>query len=380
MPQRIGTYYYFLPTYNQGRKVIWDGIDRDGMKFLDHFPEEIIQSKNNTEMKILTKFGSLFQIIGTDNYDAIRGTNPIGCVFSEYPWQNPVVWEIVRPILRENKGWAIFLYTPQGHNHGYQLLEMAKRNKDKWFSQVLTVDDTKVITREEINQERVEGMPENLLQQEYYCSFEAAAVGAYYGDQMRQARNDKRITKVPYQQEAEVHTWWDLGIGDATAIGFFQQIGLEWHLIDYYEASGEGLAHYAQVLKDKKYNYGNHYAPHDIDVRELGSGKSRLEIAKTLGIEFQIVPKLSIDDGINAARIRFNTLWIDEEKCQRFTDAISLYRKEYNEKMGEYKPRPLHDWTSHAADMLRYWAVTKFEKEEPLIPFRPSTPYGGRKH
>jgi hypothetical protein len=195
------------------------------------------------------------------------------------------------------------------------------------------------------------------------CSFDAAIQGAYYAKELDKARQENRIKHVPFDPLLKVHTWWDLGVGDSTCIGFFQTYGNEWRMIDYYEASGEGLQHYINVLKQKEYNYGTHYAPHDIRVRELGSGKSRLEIAGELGLEFQIAPNMAIDDGINAVRMRFNTLWIDEEKCKRFLEAISQYRKEWNDKMGEYKPHPLHDWTSHAADMLRYWAVTNFEPD-----------------
>lgn len=185
--------------------------------------------------------------------------------------------------------------------------------------------------------------------------------GAYYTKQLQDARKNGRISVVPWEPQLPVHTWWDLGVGDSTCIGFFQVAGYQWRLIDYYEASGEGLAHYASILRSKEYVYGEHWAPHDIEVRELGTGKSRKEMAATLGITFQVVPNLPIDDGINALRTKFPALWIDEKKCARFIDCLQNYRKEYNEKLGEFKQHPLHDWTSHAADMARYWAVTKFQ-------------------
>lgn len=191
--------------------------------------------------------------------------------------------------------------------------------------------------------------------------------GSYYKAQIQQAYKDKRIGNVPVNLALPVHTWWDLGVGDSTAIGFFQNIGNEWHLVDYYEATGEGLAHYIAVLQNKGYVYGDHYAPFDIQVKELGSGKSRLEMAQSLGLWFKIAPKLSIDDGINAARMRFNTLWIDENKCSRFLECIKNYQKEWNDKMGEFKSSPLHDWSSHAADMLRYWAVTDYRPQDDML-------------
>ncbi len=182
--------------------------------------------------------------------------------------------------------------------------------------------------------------------------------GAYYTKQLQQARNENRITNVPYEPALPVHTWWDLGVGDSTAIGFFQFAGQEARMIDYLEATGEGLNFYINELRLKGYTYGEHYAPHDIAVREFSSGKSRLETAKTLGINFNIVPNIPIDDGINAARMRFRGLWIDKVKCEAFLNVISQYQKEWNEKMGDYKIHPLHDWTSHGADMFRYFAVT----------------------
>jgi hypothetical protein len=169
--KRVGTYFYFFPTYAQGKKILWDGTDKDGFRFLDHFPKEIIKNKNETELRIEFKNGSAFQIIGTDKIDSIVGTNPIGCVFSEYSLQDPKAWDLMRPILRENGGWAIFNFTPRGVNHGFKILQVAKDNPDTWFHQVLTVDDTHAVSQEDIDAERREGMPEELIQQEFYCKF-----------------------------------------------------------------------------------------------------------------------------------------------------------------------------------------------------------------
>lgn len=183
--------------------------------------------------------------------------------------------------------------------------------------------------------------------------------GAYYTKQLQAARDEGRIGNVPYEPMLPVYTWWDLGVGDSTAIGFFQFAGMECRMIDYFEASGEGLNFYINELHNKGYTYAQHFAPHDIAVREFSTGKSRKEIAAMLGIDFEVVPNLPIEDGINAVRLRLRGLWIDKEKCATFINAISQYQKEWNDKMGDYKAHPLHDWTSHAADMLRYWAVSK---------------------
>ena len=184
---RVGLYAYFFPTYKQGRKVLWNGIDKDGFPFMGHIPEEIRENTNDTEMRIILINGSIFQIFGTDDYNSFMGANPIGCVFSEYALQVPGAWDYIRPILRENGGWAVFQSTPRGRNHMFKLVEMAKHNK-KWFFQALTVDDTKlpngkpVITPEMIQEERAEGMSEALIQQEYYLSFDAALDACFFGD------------------------------------------------------------------------------------------------------------------------------------------------------------------------------------------------------
>lgn len=357
MFERIGTYYYFLPTYAQAKKIIWDGIDGAGVKFLDHFPVEVVRKNNATDMKVELVNGSVFQLIGTDKIDSIMGTNPVGCVFSEYSLQNPKAWDLIRPILRENGGWAVFNYTPRGKNHGYDLYLMAKDNPE-WFCQVLTIKDTvSVISEADIEKERAEGMDEDLIQQEYYCSFTAAVTGAYYAKQIQQAEDDTRITTVPYDTKIAVDTWWDLGIGDSTVIWFTQTVGKEIHVIDYYENNGEGLPHYAKYLQSLPYVYGRHNAPHDIEARELGTGKSRLEVAKTLGIAFKVVPNLSVDDGIEAVRGILNRCWFDKAKCKTGLHALREYHKEYDEKKKVFKSYPCHDWSSHAADAIRYFAV-----------------------
>lgn len=354
---RVGTYYYFFPTYSQGKKILWNGMDRDGFKFTNHIPQEIRKRTDNTEMIIELKNDSIFQVIGTDKIDSIIGTNPIGCVFSEYSLQDPRAWEFIRPILVENGGWAVFLYTPRGKNHGYDLFKMAENNKE-WFCQLLTIDDTKVVSEEMIQSERDSGADEDLIQQEYYCSFLAAIQGSYYSKQLRKAEEENRIANVPYEPNIKVSTYWDLGVGDATAIWFVQQAGKEVRIIDYYETSGEGLPYYVKILQDRGYIYGNHYAPHDIEVRELGSGVSRLETARSLGINFQVVKNISIDDGINAVRMIFNKCWFDKTKCKQGLNCLESYHKEYDEKRKEYKNIPYHDWSSHSADAFRYMAVS----------------------
>lgn len=360
MLERVGSYYYFFPTYAQGKKILWDGADRNGFKFLDHFPKELLDGKpNDSELKVKLKNGSLFQIIGTDNYDSIVGTNPVGCVFSEYSLQNPNAWDFIRPILAENGGWAVFNFTPRGKNHGYDIYNQAQTNG--WFVQLLTADDTGVIPKEVLEQERKEIIEKNgddaLFQQEYYCSFVASIQGAYYWKQVAEAEAEGRFADVPYDSMLPVHTVWDLGIRDSMAIGFYQRKGYELRKIDYIEVTGEGLPQVIKRLRERPYVYGKHFAPHDIQVRELGTGTSRIDTAKSLGIDFELVPKLPVQDGIEQGRRWFKALRADKTNCKQWIRAIPQYTKEYDEEKHIFKDKPLHDWTSHAADEWRYAAI-----------------------
>jgi phage terminase large subunit len=365
--RKIGVYYYLFPTYSQGRKILWDGIDRDGFKFMDHIPKQlIIGVPNSSEMKIRLLNGSMIQIVGVDNIDRIVGTNPIGCVFSEYSLQDPKGWEFIRPILAENGGWAVFTYTPRGSNWGKDLYDMAVRNKN-WFCQKLTCIDTGVPTQEDIELERDSGMSDDMIEQEFYTSFTKGIEGSYYAKYINKAREDGRISSVPLDPQQRVYTSWDIGYGDSTAIIFFQLTGNEIHIFDYYEAHGEGLPHYAWVLNEKGYVYADHYAPHDIDSHSFSSGLSAKEVGRDLGIRFVTLPtlKLKLEDGIEAVRGLFPRFWIDERKCADLIKAIENYRKEYDERLGTYKSKPLHDRWSHAADSLRYLSLAIKTRSEP---------------
>jgi hypothetical protein len=260
------------------------------------------------------------------------------------------------------------------HNHAWELLQVAKADPANWYWEIKTVDDTHAITPEVLAREKVEMLKQTgndaLYEQEYFCSFEAPVQGAYYGTQLMDAEKTNRITNVPYEPYVPVNTYWDLGVGDTTAIWFMQEVGVEKRMIDYYETNGEGLDHYAKVLQEKGYVYGEHYAPHDIEVRELSSGRSRREIAQNLGINFKIAPKLSIEDGINASRVIIPTCWFDKVKCERGLNALKSYHKEWDEENKCYKNHPEHDWSSNGSDAFRYFAVS-YRKVEPWEPNDP---------
>ena len=377
--ERVGMYWHLLPTYKQGRAIVWNGFTRTGRRFIDHFPKEVVEDKNSTEMRIKFINGSMYQVVGTDNVDNLVGTNPVGCIFSEYSLQDPAAWDYIRPILAENGGWALFIYTARGKNHGYKMLNMARGNP-KWFHEVLVAGDngtrredgTPVISDAMIEDERQSGMSEEMIQQEFYCSFEAPLVGAYYGKQMADADKQRRIMRVPHDPLLPVHTAWDLGMDDSTSIWFLQEYGLEVRVIDYYEMSGEGLAHYAKVLRGQvengehraEYLYGRHYGPHDIEVRELGTGRSRFEVAKDLGIRFTVVQKHEVEDGIEAVRNLIPLMYFDEERADRGIQALRTYRKDFDEKNKIFRPVPVHDWSSHAADAIRIYAMGRRRRDK----------------
>lgn len=361
---RVGTYYYLFPTFKQARKVLWDGMDRDGFKFIDHFPKPYVVAKNEAELKLTLRNGSIFQLIGTDNFDAVMGTNPIGCVFSEYALQDPRAWDYIRPILRENGGWAIFDYTPRGKNHGYALYEMATKLMESgdpdWFSQRLTVDDTGVISKEQIEAERREGMSDDMIQQEYYCSFEGVQQGSIFGKQMEGAEKEGRICSVPWQPEFPVSTWWDIGTGDPTAIWFTQDVGREVHVIDYYENSGVGVGvdHYVKHLQTLPYVWGTHNGPHDLEAHSFAAnGKSAKEVAAALGVTFKVVDNIDKHDGINAARAFIQRCWFDKTKTERGRLALVSYHYTWDEKRVMFTTEPYHDWSSNGSDAWRYLAV-----------------------
>lgn len=365
--RRRGNYLYLFPTYTQAKKALWNVIDAAGFRTLEHCPRAwLAKDPNESEMLLTLRNGSTIQLAGADTYDRLVGANPVGVVFSEYSLTNPRAWDYLRPILAENGGWAVFNGTPRGENHFAEMYEMAEDNP-AWFVSRQTVDDTGVAV--DLDAERAAGMSEDLIRQEFYCDFQAANEGAYYGRLIVQAREQGRIARVPYQPALPVHTAWDLGVGDATAIWFFQMAGAERHYIDYYEASGEGLPHYAKVLQDRGYVYGQHYAPHDAAARELGTGKSRVEIAQALGLRFVVVPAQRLEDQIEAVRAVLPVCWFDAERCRQGIAALRAYHKRYDEVRKAFSDRPAHDWSSHGAGGF----ATGVLGYRPVVRQRPAT-------
>lgn len=356
--RRVGTYWHMLPEHKQARKAVWERLGKDGTRLIDQvWPEPLRARIRNNEMILDLVNGSSWQVLGSDNYNANVGANPVGVVFSEWSLTDPNAWEYIRPILRENNGWAMFIYTPRGKNHGWELLEKARQNPDEWFHQVLTARDTGVISETDIEMDRRSGMSREFIDQEYYCSFEAPNTGSYYGRLLEEAAKDGRITRVPYDPSLAVHTWWDLGVNNHTSIWFSQSTNFEHRLIDHYEGSGEGLSHYAKVLAEKPYAYGGHHFPHDVQVKELGTGKSRVETLAELGITAKIVPNLPLEDGIEAVRGIIPICAFDAEKCAYGLKCLTSYHRKWDDKKRAFATHPDHDWSSDSSDSFRYFAV-----------------------
>lgn len=360
--KRRGSYFYILPYYAQARKIIWEGMDKEGFRNIDHFPAPLIEHKNNQEMVLELKNGSFVRFLGSDNIDAIVGTNPVGVIFSEFSLHKVQAWNYLRPILLENNGWAMFNGTPRGKNHLYNLLQAAHHDPN-WFVDVKTIEDTHVMTPAQVEEEIANGMPRALALQEFYCSFEAAMTGAYYGPQMEALEAQGRLDNVSYDPTLPVNTAWDLGISDQTTIWLFQQPGFtdpdnnRVNIIAAIMDNGQSLQHYVRLLKDTDYTLGYHLLPHDVMVRELSTGNTRLQTLRAVGLNNCIVvPKLSVEDGIAAVRNLLPRCNFNGKACGKGIEALKQYRAAWDETNAVYG-KPIHDWSSHFADAFRMLAV-----------------------
>lgn len=374
--ERVANYWHMLPLANQVRKAIWEAVNpKTGMRRIDEaFPKDLRESTRDNDMLIKFKCGSTWQALGSDNFQSAIGSNPAGIVYSEWAQANPSARGYLRPILTENNGWQAYITTPRGKNHAYNTFKGAQKDT-KSFAQLLTVADTNILMPEQLEEELQEYINtygddagRALYEQEYFCSFDAAILGAYYGAEFARVDKEKRITSVPYDEAIPVHTAWDLGFDDDTAIWFYQVVSGEIHVIDYYYASGKTIEHYAEILSNKPYKYGKHWLPHDARAKTLASGgKSIIEqLGKLVGIgSMRITYNLSVEDGIQAARVMFRRTWFDESNCEDGIEALRQYQREWDDDKKMFKDKPLHNWTSHAADAFRYLAVVwKHEAQE----------------
>jgi hypothetical protein len=356
---------YIAPYRGQAKEVAWNYLKRFSMPLWANEPSE-------SELRVTLLNGATIRLFGGDNPDAIRGGYFDDVVMDEFGDQREGLWaNVVRPMLADRNGSATFIGTPKGKNEFHRIHRQAQRNPE-WFSMLVPASKSGIIPQAELDSMLLE-MGTDRFMQEMECSFEAAIVGAFYAEELRRASEQGRIRPLPVERAVRVHTAWDLGLRDSTAIWFIQCVGPERRLIDYYETSGVGLDHYVEVLEEKKrsksnpdgYLYGTHYFPHDIAVRELTSGQSRKDTLEGLGVEVTVVPPHAVLDGVNAVRRMLDRAFIDPVKAERGLEGLRNYRREYDERLKDWKSNALHDWSSHGADALRMFAVAHDEPDLP---------------
>lgn len=379
--ERVGNYWHMLPKAAQARKAIWEAVNpATGKRRIDEaFPPWMRKTTLDRDMMIKFNNGSTWQVVGSDNYDMLVGSPPIGIVFSEWAIAKPAAWAMLRPILDQNGGWAIFITTPRGRNHAMKSLSLAKKYPGDWHGEIVTATESKVFTksqldkiRDELCEEYGEEDGESLFNQEYMCDFNAQLLGAYYAKVLSQAEREKRIRPfIAHDPDYPVQTAWDLGLSDDTAIWFFQVIAREVRILGYYANHGRLLSHYAEVLdtyqQTMKWDYyfdepgqAYHWVPWDARPKTLASkGKSLLEIAwADHGLRLRVAKNLSVQDGIQATRKMLQRAYISEQLCAKGLEAARNYQREWDEDRQMYKSTPLHNWASHGADALRIMGVS----------------------
>jgi phage terminase large subunit len=342
--------YYLAPTYSQAKKAAWD--------YAKHYAAPIPGVKiNETELRIDYPNEGRLQLLGGDNPDSLRGIYADTVVLDEFAFMDPTVWTtVIRPALSDRKGRATFISSVNGRNEFCKLYE-SHRDDPEWFTMNLRASQSGLIDADELAALKLEMSDEEYLQ-EYENDFSVATKGSYYGKLLQEADDDGRIGTVPYDTGRECVTAWDLGIGDSTAIWIAQVVGQQIRMVDYVEASGVGLDWYARDLRGKPYLYREHYLPHDAEAKELGTGLSRVETMRSLGIRpHRVVPNIAVDDGINAVRRLLPRMWFDAKRCEKGIEALRQYRRDWDEKTQAFRQRPRHDWASHGADSARYLAL-----------------------
>ena len=353
-PRPNARFFYVAPTRVQAKAVAWD--------YAKEFARKIPGVKfNETELRCDLPNGARLQLVGGEEPDRLRGIYADGIVCDEVSSMPERVFpEILRPALADRNTaecptYCIFIGTPAGHNAFYDYWELAG-HEGGWYRSMLKASDTKILPDEELQAAAASMSPEQ-YDQEFQCSFIAAVPGSIFGKELQAIEEDGQITKVPYDPSHRVDTFFDLGIGDSTAIWFTQKVGRAIHVIDYEEERNEGLPFYARLLDDKGYLYGTHHAPHDIEVREMSTGRSRREAAYDLGINFRVLPKLPLEDGIHAAKMLIPRCWFDADNCHQGLEALRYYHRKYDEQNRTFRTSVVHDWASHGADAFRYAAI-----------------------
>jgi hypothetical protein len=345
-----GLFGYVAPYQNQARRIAWD--------YFKHYAQPLISDTNEQMMTITLVNNTKVSLFGADNADAMRGLGFSGVYMDEYGDFKPSVFgNVIRPALSDKQGWAVFAGTPKGKNQFWDIYETARRIPDEWFVLRLPASDSGLLPQSELNAAKAQ-LSEDQYLQEYECSFEAAILGAFFGTEMRQA--EPRINeRVVFTEGYPVHTAWDLGYRDDTAIWWYQVVGGEVRVIDFFAVSGADIRAIAEVVVNKGYTYGKHYLPHDARAKSLQTGRSIVEqLADHLGINhLSVVPNIGLQDGIQAIRQMLPRTWFNSVKCGDGIEALRQYQREYDEDKKAFRASPRHDWTSHPADAFRMLAV-----------------------
>ena len=340
-------YAYIAPTYGQAKRVAWD--------YLVKYAEPLGGTSNISELRV-DFWGRRIQLFGSDNPETLRGQYFDGVILDEIGDQNPKIWtDVCRPSLVDRQGWCLFIGTPKGHNHFKELRDRAK-TEEGWGLLEFKASETGVVNDTELKAAKNE-MGEDKYRQEFECSFDAAVEGSYFGQMLNELEEKKHMQEIPREELSRTFTAWDLGMGDSTSIWVAQLVGSEVRLLDYYENHGVGLDHYVKWIKDNDYLKAEHILPHDVRVRELGTGKSRLEMLEEAGLQVKIAPRMGLDDGIQAVRRLLPRCWFNVPKVQNGLNCLRNYRRDYDEKRKIFYERPLHDWSSHGSDSFRYLAL-----------------------
>jgi len=348
-PLKKPRYAYIAPSYTQAKRIAWD--------YLLEYTRPLKPHINNQELSI-SFLGRKINLYGADGTgDSLRGIYLDGCIIDEIANIKPsMFYDIIRPALTDRKGWCMFIGTPKGDNHFKDLRDRAYNKQENWNLLEFKASETKIIDPDELRMARNE-MGENKYAQEFECSFDSAIEGAYYGKIINDLVSKNHVREIPHESITQRWSAWDLGMGDSTTIWIAEVIGGEIRIMNYYENHGESLDHYVEWIKNNNYMDCTHILPHDVRVRELGTGKSRLEVLESSGMNIEICKMIGVEDGIQAVRRMLPNCYFNESTTKFGLNCLKNYRRQYNEQLDTYAEKPLHDWTSHAADAFRYLAV-----------------------
>ena len=341
---------YIAPTYSQAKKIAWD--------YLKFYTKSIPGTKwNESELRCDFLNGARISLLSSENPDSIRGIYLDVAVCDEASFINQnLIDEVLMPALSDRKGKLFLVSTPQGMNNIFYEYFQKAQSDPNWFLYRAKASETGIVEKEELDA-ALAVMGAEKYSQEFECSFVGNIKGSIFGNIISSLEDKKQITRVPINPAYPVNTAFDLGFNDKTAVIFFQQIGHQIHIVDYYENSNEAFPHYAKVLKEKDYVYENHYGPHDLDQTEFSSGKTRREVAYQMGIRFRVVPKISVEEGIHSVKMLLPRCLIDVDNCSKLINALRHYHRKYNDKERIYSAKPVHSWASHACDAMRYLSV-----------------------